>query len=85
MKNKIITVITAIYLVSCSSENDFKKGKRILENSGYINIQNTGYDIFCCGEDDNFSTGFVCNDKNGNSIRGCFCSSLGKGITVRFE
>lgn len=85
MINKITTVILAITLIGCSSDNDFNKGKKQLEQQGYTNIQNTGYDIFCCGEDDNFSTGFKAKDKNGNIVEGCFCSRFLKGVTIRFE
>lgn len=72
-------------MLSCSSSNDFDKGKKQLENMGYTDIENTGHEFFCCGKDDSYSTGFKCKDKKGNVVKGCFCSSLGKGVTIRFE
>ena len=41
--------------------------------------------MFCCDEKDTFSTGFEATDKNGNKVEGCFCSSVLKGVTVRFD
>ena len=70
---------------ACSSSNDFEKGKKILEQQGYREIKNTGYEMFCCSEDDGYSTGFEAKAQNGEIIKGCFCSSLGKGVTIRFE
>lgn len=72
-------------MAACSSDNDFKKGKKVLEQQGYTDVQETGYEWFCCGKDDEYSTGFKAKDKAGNTVKGCFCSSLGKGVTVRFE
>lgn len=83
---KLFVIIALIFAIqSCTSDNDFKKGKRNLEQQGYTNIKNTGYNAFCCSEDENFSTGFSATDKNGNTIEGCFCSTALKGVTVRFE
>lgn len=84
---KIITVLGFILIMatSCTSGNDFDNGKQQLENQGYTNVVNTGYDMFCCSNDDDFSTGFKALDKNGNVVEGCFCSSLLKGVTIRFN
>lgn len=85
MKKIILVAIISIALSSCSSDNDFKKGKSQLENQGYTDVKNTGYDWFCCDEKDHFSTGFSCKDKKGKEVKGCICSGLLKGITIRFE
>ena len=82
---KYIALLIASALFSCTSSNDFAKGKQQLEQQGYANIEYTGYDWFCCSDKDEFSTGFKCKDKNGNKVKGCFCSSLLKGVTIRFE
>lgn len=74
-----------ILLMSCSSQTDFVKGKRLLEMQGFTNVENTGYSFFCCSDKDQFSTGFKAIDKEGRVIRGCFCSGFSKGITIRFE
>lgn len=82
---KLILLIALAITVSCTSSNDFEKGKKQLEQQGYTEIKKTGYKMFCCGEDDNFSTGFEALDKNGNKVKGCFCSAWLKGVTIRFD
>lgn len=57
---------------------------RVLENDGYTDIEITGYEVFMCGEDDDFSTGFVAK-KNGKVIEGAVCSGFLKGNTIRLE
>lgn len=52
---------------------------------GYTNVTNTGYSLFCCDKNDDFSSGFEAVDKEGKVVKGCFCSGLLKGITIRFE
>jgi hypothetical protein len=71
--------------MSCTSNTDFEKGKKNLEQQGYTDVVNTGYNVFCCDEKDQFSTGFKCKDKNGDEVKGCFCSNFAKGVTIRFE
>ena len=85
MKTIIIAILTGFLLVGCTSEKDFEKGKEQLENMGYSNIENTGYNAFCCSEKDTYSTGFKCTDKKGREVKGCICSGAWKGITIRFE
>lgn len=74
-----------VVLTQCTSQNDFEKGKQQLENQGYTDVKNTGWNAFCCAEKDQFSTGFICRDKAGNEVSGCICSDVLKGITIRFE
>lgn len=87
MKKSIfaIILIASMSIQSCTNEKHFEKGKRQLEMQGYTNIENTGYSAFCCSDKDDFSTGFKCKDKQGNTVKGCICSGLLKGITIRFE
>jgi hypothetical protein len=86
MKNIIIySIIFLFSLSSCTSSKDFEKGARQLESMGYTDIENTGYDAFCCSDDDSFSTGFSCKNKAGETVKGCFCSGALKGITIRFQ
>lgn len=85
MKKIIIVAITFFALTNCTSDNDFEKGKRQLEQQGYTNVKNTGYNFFCCSDKDSYSTGFECTDKDSNIVKGCICSGVLKGITIRFE
>ena len=86
-KNNLISIIfcVTILFAGCTSSNDFDKAKKQLEQQGYTNIENTGYDRFCCDDKDTFSTGFTATDKDGNKVKGCICSGILKGITIRFH
>jgi hypothetical protein len=85
--NQLVFLLVLYFLsvVSCTSSNDFEIGKQQLEQSGYTNVVNTGYSMFCCSKDDDFSTGFKCKNKKGEIVTGCFCSTLLKGVTIRFN
>ena len=86
MKNtRILLMISALFVCSCTNSDAFLKGKEQLENMGYTDIRSTGYNALCCGENDTFSNGFIATAKNGNVVTGCICSGLLKGITIRFE
>lgn len=85
MKKAFLIIIVLSFMASCTSQNDFENGKQQLETQGYTNVVDTGYKIWCCGDDDDFSTGFEAFDKNGKKVEGCFCSSIGKGVTIRFK
>lgn len=81
----VVLIVITISLGSCTSSNDFEKGKRQLEMQGYTSVEKTGYNAFCCSDKDTYSTGFKCKDKQGNIVKGCICSGILKGITIRFE
>jgi len=70
--------------MSCVSGNDFDKGKQILEGHGFKNIKNTGWSPMCCG-DDSFRTGFTALTHDSVAVSGCFCSTIFKGITIKFN
>lgn len=72
-------------LYGCTSKKDFESGKRQLEQQGYTDVVYTGYSAFCCDEKDTFKSGFSCKDKAGNTVKGCICSGVMKGVTIRFE
>lgn len=85
LKIIVIIFLFIIFRIICTSDNDFEKAKKQLQAQGYTNIENTGYDLFCCSDEDNFSTGFKAKDKNGNIVEGCICSGILKGLTIRFK
>lgn len=84
MKKLLLLLLLSI-TISCTNDADFNKGKRQLELQGYTNVQNTGYEYWCCGENDTYSTGFRATAKDGTIVTGCICSGWGKGITIRFN
>ncbi len=85
MKKLLTLAIVASLLSSCTNSDDFLKGKKQLEQQGYSDIKDTGHNFFCCDEKDTFSSGFTCKDKLGNTVKGCICSGILKGVTIRFE
>lgn len=85
MKKLIICFGLFVGASSCTSNNDFNKAKKILESQGLTNIESTGYKPFCCDEKDGWSTGFKATDKQGNPVKGCICSGLLKGVTIRYQ
>ena len=85
MRNTIYTMLSALILIGCSSNNDFEKGRKQLIQQEYTNIKNTGHSWFCCDDKDSFSTGFTAVDKKGETVEGCICSGVLKGVTIRFE
>jgi len=83
---KLLLISLLSCLIGCQNTEDFEKGKRQLEAQGYTEITTTGYDAWCCGEDDDYSTGFTARDPKGNFTTGCICSGmLGKGVTIRYK
>lgn len=85
MKRLFLSLIISVSLYSCTSNSDFEKGKAQLENMGYTDVEDTGYEFFCCDEKDTFSSGFTAVDKKGDVVSGCICSGITKGVTVRFQ
>lgn len=82
---QLILIFSLFIMASCSSDSDFANGKRQLEAQGYTNVVNTGFEAFCCSDEDSYSTGFTAVDPKGNTVKGCFCSAWMKGLTIRFE
>ena len=69
-------------LSGCTNSSD---AHRALENSGYTDVQITGYDFFACSGDDFFHTGFTAKNLNGVEVQGTVCSGLlFKNATIRF-
>jgi len=79
----IATLILA--LTGCTNSDDFEKGRLVLENMGYTNIEDTGYSMFGCSDSDDYSSGFTAVDKQGRVVEGVICSGFTKGVTVRFN
>jgi len=82
---KLLLITMIALLASCTDKEIYQKGKRQLEQMGYTDINNTGYSMFCCSKDDIYSMGFSCKDKQGYTVKGCFCSAYGQSVTIRFE
>lgn len=88
----LIAMCVFCYVKACSlgefdapGKSVFQIGARQLEQMGYRDIQDAGFDIFCCGKSEIRSTGFRAKDSRGRPVTGCMCSGIFKGVTIRFN
>ena len=79
MKKYLVFIVFGI--VSCTNESDTI---RTLQSAGFTDIHTTGYDIFSCGQDDTFHTGFRAKNPAGQIVTGTVCCGIFKGCTIRF-
>jgi hypothetical protein len=78
---KRITLI-ALFLMACTDE---ASTIRTLSSAGYTDIITTGYDMWACGDDDTYSTGFNAKNPAGQIVTGTVCCGfMTKGCTIRF-
>ena len=85
VKKYIISLSLIALCLTCFSCTEPEKAKIILESQGYTNIKFTGYDLFACGKDDFYHTGFTATINN-NQVSGTICSGLFfKNSTIRFK
>lgn len=59
--------------------------KRVLQEQGYNNIKMTGHQFLMCGDNDVYARGFTAYTKDSILVKGCVCSGINKGYTIRFE
>lgn len=78
---KLLTILPILLLASCTDETN---SRRTLDNSGYTDIHIKGYELFGCGKDDTFSTGFTAKNPQGKTVSGVVCCGFLKSCTVRF-
>lgn len=77
----LVAIIPAL-LSGCTDE---ESTRRTLENAGYTDVQTTGYEMFSCGEDDTYQTGFIATNPKGKRVKGVVCCGLiAKGCTIRY-
>lgn len=61
------------------------QARRVLEDSGYTNIEMTGWRPFAKSEKDVFSTGFEATAPSGRRVTGAVTSGWLKGATIRLD
>lgn len=83
MRKSLILVTAMIATVVLSGCTRPGQAREVLSAQGYENIEVTGWDMFGCGEDDTFQTGFQADGPNGQRVDGVVCSGIFKGATVR--
>ena len=83
MSKRMWTGVLLLLLSGCLI--DAASTVRTLEDSGFSNVQITGYSWWVCGEHDTYHTGFVATNPAGRRVSGTVCCGwLTKGCTVRF-
>lgn len=88
-KGIILVLITigllAIWFATIFFGRDLEGSKRVLEDSGYTNVQMTGYRPFAGSDDDTFSDGFEATSPTGKHVTGSVTYGLMKGKTIRLD
>lgn len=79
----LIGILSLSLLASCTRKNE---ATRILSQSGYTNIEITGWRPFMASDSDTFSTGFRATAPNGaQGVTGAVTSGMFKGATIRLD
>lgn len=81
------SLIAIILIVMCipyaCTQPDYTK--RVLRQSGYTNVEITGWRPFAKSKDDTFSTGFKATSPSGESVTGVVSCGIFKGGTIRLD
>lgn len=82
MFRKILMTLLFVIITGCTNPND---AINALQDSGFTDIQITGYHWLACSKDDTYHTGFIATNPQGRIVKGTVCSGLiFKNSTVRF-
>ncbi len=79
---KPILLSVALLLVACTDE---ERSRRVLDQSGYTDIQITGYAWAECSDSDTYHTAFRAKGPSGKPVTGAVCCGTLKSCTVRIE
>lgn len=82
MKQSLIPVFILAALVGCTRED---ATLRVLEQSGYSQVEITGWRPFMADKNDTFSTGFRAKSPTGQTVTGAVTSGWFKGNTIRLD
>ena len=81
MRKPVIAMVS-LALCGCLPEND---SRRVLEGSGYTQIELGGMAVFGCSEEDDLSREFKAVGQGGKPVEGVLCGGFLKGITIRMR
>lgn len=83
MKPLPLALLAALMLAGCTDPDG---AKRVLEQSGYKQVEITGWRPMAASEDEDFATGFRATAPNGSKITGTVTRGLlFKGNTIRLD
>ena len=86
MKTATLSIIVVFILIAAVviGGQDFEPNvRRTLADQGYTQVNLTGYQVFGCGRDDTYNTGFTAVNFAGHRVEGVVCGGAMKGMTVR--
>lgn len=81
-KSTLLMALIAVAAMGCTAPD---KTVQVLRSAGYTDIVTTGYEVFGCGKDDAFHTGFTAKGPTGVPVSGVVCSGMLKGSTIRIN
>lgn len=74
MRIKSLAVVAAfLSLAACT---DGPTAERVLRQSGYKEVEITGYSWLACSKDDTYHTGFEATAPNGDRVTGAVCGGV---------
>lgn len=85
MKKLLPILFLAICSISSFGCTDETRSRKILESSGFTNIEFHGHAFFSCSDDDRVNTSFTALGPKGNIVSGAVCCGYLKDCTIRFE
>ena len=78
-------LIVVLSLISFGCFTNEPDTRRTLDDSGYTDVEITGYSYWACGKDDTYHTGFRAKNVKGKTVEGTVCCGMWtKGCTIRF-
>lgn len=80
----VISCLALTLLIDCGC-TDPQSTQRVLMQSGYKNIEITGYRYGMAGENEYYSTGFKATAPNGDYVSGAVTRGGCKGNTIRLD
>lgn len=75
----------AVALVALAGCTDPDGARRVLQSSGFSDIEIGGYGWFSCGNDDHFATTFRATGPSGAPVTGAVCRGVFKNSTIRID
>lgn len=80
-----LTLLLPLVLINTAGCTNSDEATRVLRQSGYGQIEITGYRPFMRGSDDVYSTGFKAKSPSGETVTGAVTRGWFKGSTVRLD
>lgn len=83
MRKRSYWFLVLLALTSCMT--DAPRSRRVLEESGFTEIQIGGYAWSECAKGDDYHTEFSAKGPSGHAVTGAVCCGVWKSCTVRIR